>query len=232
MPHTLTAAAETRLSQRGPLPLDPTAAIAIKRDVHEFEIDADADAFARAFAEAMADPDASFGLIRIRRSARHSGTSFAVGERFQGCFSLEAALLGALRGRPRARRLAERLLARPAAARLVGWIEDSMLSDYGEIVDLDDGAGAHRLRYRYLDGTPIAGSSIFEVEPLGPGRCRVRQVFEYQEVNAVALGTFQRFGLKFHDQVVHMQIAAAAQRCGARVLRGTIPAAYAAAGRA
>jgi hypothetical protein len=228
MQRTLSPAATAQLSRRAPLPLDPSAAIAIKRDVHEFEVDADADVFAAAFAEVMTDPQAMFGLIRIRRPGARMGAAFAVGERFQGCFSLEQALLGAL-ARPGLRGLrapVERLLRTPAAARVVDWIEDTMLSDYGEIVDITRDGDGHRLRYRYLDGTPIAGSSVFLVEPLGAGRCRVRQIFEYQEINAIALGTFQRFGLKYHDQVVHMQIQTAAERCGARVLRGTIPMEY------
>ena len=107
--------------------------------------------------------------------------------------------------------------------RLLTWIEDAMLSDYAEIVALEE----HRVQYRYLDGTPIAGSSIFLVEPLGAARCRVRQIFEYQEVGGVALGSFQRFGLKYHDQDVHMQIHQAAERAGAQVVRSTIPSAYA-----
>ena len=52
------------------------------------------------------------------------------------------------------------------------------------------------------------------------------QVFRFQEVNAIALATFERFGLKFHDQVVYMQMHQAARRVGARVLSGTIPEAY------
>jgi hypothetical protein len=221
-----------RLDARRPLALDPTSSIAIKRDVHDFEIAAGAAAFAKAFKEVVTDPDIMFGLIRVRRPAGRAGRDFEVGERFQGCFSLERALLGALerRGWAGVRRAAAAVIAHPVAARAVTWLEDQLLSDYAQIeeIDLDPPPGTpYRLRYRYLDGTPIAGSSVFLVEPAGPARCRVRQVFEYQEVNGVALGTFQRFGLKFHDQVVHMQIHHAAERIGAAVLASTIPAEYA-----
>jgi hypothetical protein len=48
-------------------------------------------------------------------------------------------------------------------------------------------------------------------------------------VNGIALATFQRFGLKMHDQVVHMQIVRAAERAGAPPPVGTIPLAYASA---
>jgi hypothetical protein len=81
--------------------------------------------------------------------------------------------------------------------------------------------------YSYLDGTPIRGSSTFTIAEEGEGHCRVTQIFEYQEVNAIALATFQRMGLKMHDQVVHSQIHRAAARAGAKVLSGTIPAVYA-----
>ncbi|HTJ47617.1 MAG TPA: hypothetical protein VL463_36220 [Kofleriaceae bacterium] len=220
------------MDARAPLPLDAASPIAIKRDVHDFEIAADAAGFARAFKDVVIDPEIMFGLIRVRRPEARAGRDFAIGERFQGCFSLERALLGALErgGFGRAKRAAAVLCARPAIARAITWIEDAMLSDYAEIeeLDLEPAPGSpYRLRYRYLDGTPIAGSSVFSVEPAGAKRCRVRQIFEYQEVNAIALGTFQRFGLKFHDQVVHMQIHEAAARLGAEVLRSTIPVEYA-----
>jgi hypothetical protein len=106
-----------------------------------------------------------------------------------------------------------------------------MLSDYAEIEEIvlqpDRSRGErHRLRYRYLDGTPIAGSSVFTIEDRGPNRCLVKQIFEYQEVNGTALATFQRIGLKYHDQVVYMQIHRAADHADATVLDSTIPTAY------
>jgi hypothetical protein len=232
MQRTLDDRSARRLAARTPLRLDPDDAIAIKRDVHELEVGCDAARFTRAFRDVVIDATSSFGLIRIRRPEARMGRDFELGERFQGCFSLERAVLGALerRGLTRAQRVAAAVLARPAAARLVTWIEDQMLSDYAEIEELvlDPPPGEpFRLRYRYLDGTPIAGSSVFVVEPLAGDRCRVRQIFEYQEIGGLALGSFQRFGLKYHDQVVHMQIHQAAQRAGAAVLRSTIPADYA-----
>src|SRR5262245_41443707 len=108
-----------RLAARSPLPVDPDSPIAIKRDVHEFEVTADAAAFTRAFREVVTDATSTFGLIRIRRHATRAGQPFEVGERFQGCFSLERALVAALerRGRAGAARTAEALLSRPAATR-------------------------------------------------------------------------------------------------------------------
>ena len=84
----------------------------------------------------------------------------------------------------------------------------------------------HTVRYCYLKGTPIAGSSTFFIEPRGAGRCLVRQILEYQEISGLALSVFQRFGIKMHDQVVHVQIQKAAARAGVQPPVGTIPAAY------
>jgi hypothetical protein len=227
MERILTEDGARRLSRRDPLPVDPAATIAVKRDVHELIVDTDAATFARAFREVLIDPGSTFGLIRVKRPAARVGQDFAVGERFQGCFSLERAALGRLPRR--ARGVASRLLASRPAAALLRLLEDALLSNYAEVVAIDDAPGPgqpYRIEYRYLDGTPIAGSSVFTIEELGDGRCRVRQVFEYQEVNAVALATFQRFGLKYHDQVVQREIEQAAARAGARVVAGTIPAAY------
>lgn len=224
-----------RLAARSRLAVDPGGAIAIKRDVHELEVATDAATFTRAFRDVVTDPTSMFGLIRIRRNRARLGRDFEAGERFQGCFSLERAMLGALerRGMRRAASEVSALLAKPAVARAVTWVEDQMLSNYAQIEEMvlePRGGEPFLLRYAYLDGTPIAGSSVFVVEDVGDGaaaRCRVRQIFEYQEVNAIALSTFQRFGLKYHDQVVHMQIHKAAARVGAAVLRSTIPVDYA-----
>ena len=212
MERTLTPDSARRLEKRAPLPVDPRRTIAVKRDVHEFVVDTDAASFARAFRAVVTDPASTFGLIRVKRPAARMGQDFAVGERFQGCFSLERAALARIPAGMRD--LAERLLASAPAVKLVTWLEDALLSNYAEIVEI----GELRLEYRYLDGTPIAGSSVFTIEDAGAGRCRVRQIFEYQEVGGVALGTFQRFGLKYHDQVVAMEIAKAAARAGASVI--------------
>jgi hypothetical protein len=209
-----------RLTARAPQPVDPTKPIAVKRDVHEFVVDVDAATFAAAFRRVVTDPESTFGLIRVKRPVERMGQDFAVGERFQGCFSLE---LAASRKLP----WLARLMARPGAQKVVTWIEDQMLSNYAEVVSIEERPGdVHVLVYRYLEGTPIAGSSEFVIEPAGAGRCRVRQIFEYQEVNAFALGTFQSIGLKWHDGVVKMEIEKAAARAGARVIEDTIPEMY------
>jgi len=217
-----------KLHTRRRLPVEPARSIAVKRDVHEFVVAAAADRLAAAFKEVLIDPAAMFGLIRVKRPAERMGRDFAVGERFQGCYSLAGALLHN-RGRV-VGGLLRWLLSLPPLRWLIAAVEDAMLSDYAVIDELvlqPPPGEMHRLKYSYLDGTPIRGCSRFHIEPDGEDRCRVTQIFEYQEVNAIALGTFQRFGLKMHDQVVHMQIHQAAARAGAAVVSGTIPQAYA-----
>jgi hypothetical protein len=216
-----------KLEARRRLPVEPGRSIAVKRDVHEFVVVAPPERFAAAFREVMTDPQGTFGLIRVKRPAERMGRDFELGERFQGCYSVAAALVGA--AGPLRRFVAWVMGLRPVRW-LVSRLEDAMLSDYAIIDELvlePPPGRQHTLKYSYLDGTPIRGSSRFSIEPAGEGRCRVTQVFEYQEVNSIALGTFQRFGLKMHDQVVHMQIHLAAARAGAHVESGTIPEAYA-----
>src|SRR6266568_4067847 len=156
MERTMADEGVRRLTERAAQPVDPTKPIAVKRDVHEFVVDVDAASFARAFRAVVTDPESTFGLIRVKRPAERMGRDFTVGERFQGCFSLERAALA--RVPAAARPLAERLLGK--AARLITWLEDALLSNYAEIVAIEEA----RLEYRYLDGTPIAGSSTFTIE--------------------------------------------------------------------
>ena len=84
------------MQRRAALPVDAARPIAVKRDVHELVVDTDARTFARAFREVVTSPDSVFGLIRVKRPAERMGLEWAVGERFQGCFSLERALLDLL----------------------------------------------------------------------------------------------------------------------------------------
>src|SRR5438093_5906798 len=113
---------ERRLSVKKRLPVEPRRSIAIKRDVHEFTVDAPPERFARAFREVMTDPEGMFGLIRVKRPAERLGREFAVGERFQGCYSLASVVARS--------RLFSWLLALPPVRWLIGRIEDAMLSDY------------------------------------------------------------------------------------------------------
>src|SRR5262249_25796433 len=126
MERTMTDEGARRLRGRAPLPVDPQKPIAVKRDVHELVVDVEAARFAAAFRDVVTDPESTFGLIRVKRPAERMGRDFAVGERFQGCFSLELAA---------GRRLPwlARLLAKRGPQKLVTWIEDQMLSNYAEV---------------------------------------------------------------------------------------------------
>ena len=220
METVISARGSRRLARRAPIAVDPTRAVAIKRDVHEYVVQAPAAELALALRAVVTDPASRFGLIRIKRPEERMGAPFEVGERFQGCFAIERAVPGWLgpvvRWRP--------------IAWVVARVEDLFLSNYAEIeaIDFTPAPGEpYVLRYGYLKGTPIAGSTTLLLQPLGPSRTRFVQVFEYQETDAMSVMTFQQFGLKFHDQVVHEEVRQAARRCGAVIESGTIPTAYA-----
>lgn len=198
-----------RLATRRPLRVDAGAAIAIKRNLHEATVAADADRFAAAFAEVMADPARRFAGIRVKRLRARVGRPFTPGERFQGCFSLVDAANA-------------RGLVLPAPLRhALAWFEDRALSDYAEIVSVSPRAA----RYRYLEGTPMAGESAFEISPLGPGRCRFTARFEYQELGTLAVALLHGFAVAAHDRVVLAQVEAAAALVGGRVEAHTFPVA-------
>jgi hypothetical protein len=230
MERELSPAAERKLMLRAPLPVDSRRSIAIKRDVHEYWIEADADLFVDAFRRVIADPQGLFGLIRVKRPAGRMGIDFEPGERFQGCYSIEEALKRRFSGSRHQARVA-RLLAFWPIRKAMGWVEDRLLSDYAMIEQLvlspDASRGEiHTLRYCYLEGTPIAGSTTYFVESRAGHKCLLRQVLEYQEINGLALAVFQRVTLKMHDQVVHVQIQKAAERAGIPSPVGTIPVGY------
>jgi hypothetical protein len=212
---TLSEAATRRLFRRTPLLIDPARGVAVKRSVHEVDVGCDAGSFAAAFAEVMREPDGRFGLIDVKRAPGREGREFEVGERFTGCVRLERTLrVGGW-------------LARLSRTRACGWLEDAMMSDYAEVVEVSlapPPGRPYRVVYRYLSGTPMAGSSTFLVEALGPRRCRFSAIFEYQELNGIAISIMHRFGVKLHDRVTREQAARAAARAGAQILGDTLSA--------
>jgi hypothetical protein len=225
MDRCISERATRRLLRRRPLPVRRDTSIAVKRDSHEFIVEVDAAALIESFRGVLTSKDSVFGLIRVKRPAARLGQPFELGERFQGSFSLELLLFTWLGERAWLRRL----LALAPLRWLLNAVEAQFLSNYGELTVMDLTVRADRpakLVYVYLEGTPIAGRSHFTIESLGPGRCRFTQILEYQEVNGISLATFQRFGLKFHDQVVHEQVRQAAMLAGGSA-RGTVELAYA-----
>jgi hypothetical protein len=196
---TLSARFAHKLAARAPLVMDPARPFAVKRNVHELVIGADADRFAGALTQVMSQPDASFGAITLKRVAGREGQPFTVGERFTGCVQLSH-------------------LGWPRMGRLGAWLEDAVLSDFAEIVEL----APRRVVYRYLSGCPMAGSSTFTIDPVAEERCRFRVVFEYQEVGGFGITALNRFGLKLHDAATRVQAELAAARLGARILDSTL----------
>ncbi len=82
---TLSSHAAETLHGRHVLQLNPAAAVAIKRTVHDLVISANADAFADALRAVLRDPQAELGAIDLKRVADRVGSDFVVGERFHGC---------------------------------------------------------------------------------------------------------------------------------------------------
>ena len=200
---TLSSRAEAKLRLRTPLTLDPTAPMAIKRTMHALDIDTDADAFAAALRTVLRGPNVELGAIDIKR--KEDGVDFIVGERFHGCIRLH--------------RLGHPWLSVLGHTRLGAWLEDALLSDYAEVVE----SSPCRVVCHYLSGTPMAGTSTFEIRPLSPQTCRFQVTFEYQEIGGLAVEVLHRFGLRLHDRVTAIQADRAAKLAGASVIRSTIP---------
>jgi hypothetical protein len=218
------------LAGRRRLVLDPNRNMGIKRDVREFEVSASATDFTRSFAECMADPQRSFGASRVVREKTRVGRPFELAERFQGRFDLNVLREGKQK---RSRRLAK-LLTNAAAVGQLGassgkisrLIEDQVSSIYAEITELQLAHMPARVTYTYLEGSPMAGASSFEIEEVAPERCRVKHVFEFQEINILAAVSLATTVFQLHLNVVWHQVEAAAAAIGAQVLRCDIPEAY------
>ena len=218
---------EQELAARTPLSLNPNSAVTIKRDVHNIEIDAPAAVFVAAFHAVMVDPNRSFGLIRVERPTQQLGHPFSLGDRFQGRYQIDQAIEADLKGWEK--RWFGELAEDPVIRSFLCQIENKSTSDYGEISELalsPPPDGEYRMAYRYLSGSPIAGSSTFTVTPLSQSACRLTQVFEYQEQSLTFAVFFSAGGLKFHDQVVMSQATQAAANLGAHITASDIPKEY------
>lgn len=224
---------ERALVTRPVLPLDPNSKVAIKRDVRSFDIDCAPLRLVRAFAETMADSDRRFGLVRVLRSAQSVGKPFRIGERFQGRFSVPQGLLQQLSGQGELGQRFAFACSRAGRRWAGSWLEetvrrleDQFASDYGEITELETDTLPARVQYVYLKGSYIAGSSTFIVEGVQGGRCRLTQIWLYQEIHARYVKWIGTEVLRMHLAVVHSQVEQACERVGARILRSDIPEAY------
>ena len=196
------------MQQKTLLRVDADAIFTIKRDVHYFDISLSAEEFAAAFQKVMIDPKRRFGLIRVDRARVNWGQPFGWHERFQGRFQI-------FKGQ--------------SDAGLGCRVENEATSDYGEIelLDLKPNAEHHyTMRYAYLSGSPMAGSSTFEVERLTDQTCRVTQTFVYQENTLVAANAFALGVLKLHDQVVYSQVAQSAAAANGKILATDLIGSY------
>jgi hypothetical protein len=206
-----------KLQRRKILAIDPGNGPAVKRSVHEIEIATDADTFASALRQVLAQGDGALGPIDIKRLPERVGREFAVGERFHGCVRIARIAARIAPGS-----WSGELLHLLGESRFGEWIEDQLMSDYAEVIEV----GPRRVVYRYLEGTPLSGSSTLIVDPLATDRCRFQVIFEYQERGGLAIDALHRFGLQMHDQVTWIQAARAAALTGAEIVSSTIPIAY------
>jgi hypothetical protein len=218
-----------RLQSRRELPIDASRPISVKRDVHVLRVHADADQVASAFHQVMRDPQRRFGLIQVDRPEREAGQPFQLGSRFQGRYRLEDS----------SKLLKELAKYEPAREALCA-IENQNTSDYGLIAVLElppaqrtADAPPHPapgtlfvLEYRYLDGSPIAGSSRFEVRQVSEQLSEISQIFTYQEQTAAFAAFFANGGLTLHNQVVYSQVKQTAALLGVAFEAPDIPKAY------
>ena len=79
---------------------------------------------------------------------------------------------------------------------------------------------------RVLEGSPIAGSSRFEVRQLVDGQSELLQIFTYQEQTASFAAFFSNGGLTLHNQVVYSQVRQTAELLGVPFEAPDIPPAY------
>jgi hypothetical protein len=184
----------------------PRPFIPIKTDVQRYIVSLPMQPFADAFHATMRDTTRQFGEIRVLRLPENACCEFKLGEHFQGKYGL-CPICGKL--------------DKPWLDAIVIAIEDSMTSDYGEIDELrlTGPPGQPRvLRYVYLQGSPIAGSSTFEVTPINACYSMLTQTFVWQEQDASFEEFFRREGLKLHNEVVREQTRQSAETGGGSIV--------------
>ncbi|MBI4953968.1 MAG: hypothetical protein HY908_18230 [Myxococcales bacterium] len=213
------------------LPLDPEGTVAIKRGIHCIDVGARAADVMPAFTAVLEDPGRRFGLIELLRTPDRVGRPYLVGERFQGRYIIEKAVEEELSELPFGGLWSgiSRALVVLSPDPVLEFVEDKMLSDYGVITDLVTSPAPgqpYRLRYEYLEGTPIAGFLSIECLDTGPASCRFTQLSEYQEQGIEILLVYGTAVLKMHERVFYEMVKQAADRIGAAIVGTDIPEAY------
>ncbi|HTV22432.1 MAG TPA: hypothetical protein VMG12_27275 [Polyangiaceae bacterium] len=225
------------LRERQPLTLDYRSDISVKRDLRDVIVDVEAARLAPAFHQVMTDAARRFGLIRVDRLPENQGKPFSLGEKFQGRYEVDQAVIQQLHGHLRDW-FGDFADSDPVRA-WVCQIENGHTSDYGIISELTlspPPGKEYVLEYRYLDGSPIAGSSRFTVSDITDPDVlarhgihqgsRLRQLFEYQERTSSFATFFTKGGLRLHNQVVFNQAEQAAVAAGGKVVASDIPVEY------
>lgn len=230
---------ERELMARTVIFTSPARKIPIKRDVRSFVITSAPAPYAAAFAQVIADKDSQFGLIQINRLEKNEGKPFTKGERFQGRYKLDQAIVENMDAEWK--RLFGEFFESDAVEAWLCSIENQHASDYGEVVELVDAPPPGKpfmFRYRYLSGSPIAGSSTYVVTAAtdpddvakhcpGGTPCdltRLTQIFVYQEQSEGFAEFFAVGGLNLHNEVVLSQVTqAAALVPGAKVVASEVP---------
>jgi hypothetical protein len=227
----------TQLRGRQPLALDYRSDITVKRDLRDMIVDVEAARLAPAFQQVMSDPARRYGLIRVDRLPENLGKPFVLGEKFQGRYEVDQAIARELHGHLR-QWFGDFADSEPVQA-WVCQIENGHTSDYGVIsaLALSPAPGQdYVLSYRYLEGSPIAGSSTFTVTDITDAALlaqhgiskgsRLRQLFEYQEQTSSFATFFTKGGLRLHNQVVYSQAEQAAVVAGGKIVASDIPVEY------
>lgn len=193
------------------LPLDPQNAVSIKRDVRQFLVGCPARRFVDGFRKVLSFHE-DFGIFLIER--QNPANLFKKGDRFKGTIQMTNGLemkLRALRPPPRLGAAAWRAILEAAITRF----RDEPPADYGEVTRMDLSVSGGLVRYDYLEGTPVAGHSVFSVAPADESeRCRVTQTFVYQEQDLLTVNSFGTIGLYVHNLVVETEIELTARNLG------------------
>ncbi len=211
-PTTVERCAPAPLAPAGRLlPVDPESLIAIKQDVRVFDVDCGPDEFVAAFHQALS-LRGDFGFFKIERP--NPGGLFAVGDTFVGVFTMTDELKQSIQKLHPPGHWGGDLAAESLRAVIDRYLADDPPRDYGQLTELNNKGPTYSVRYDYLEGTPIAGHSRFEVVGLSPGHCRVTQTFVYQEQSALTVEAFGTVGLYIHNLVVTREISATAEGKG------------------
>ncbi len=197
------------------LPVDEEGRQPVHVDRRRFVVEAPAAKFVEAFQEVMLQPGLLLaGRFEVIRREDLVGQPFSLGEHFQGRFAIDEQLLQDTLPHPA---WWTRVLEKIGVNKLLQALEDTNLSNFGEVTELDLSPAAgepYSIRYAYLTGTPFAGKSHFTVEALDARRCEYTEEITFQPLDEMKALAMKVLGLRLHNEVVFGQVEAAADRLG------------------